>query len=174
MSRGGWPLSGNDARGYPQSMHWIKYTNIRKPGNGGEMSEWLVLRDGNKSEQPSTMTVSEMADRLGIDPSTAYRYLRVGELPGVRVGSTWLIDRERVERFLAGQEDASGRPLVEQPLTIEPQQIAPEMPDAGLGWLRGALAALTLLVDCLDDSILRDIHEGPEMERTDDRARSGR
>ena len=86
--------------------------------------------------QHQTMTVPELAERIGVDVSTAYRYLRAGALPGVQAGSSWLIDRERVERFLAGTEDAAGRPLVESrqspetpPLTLLPMPLTrPLMP----------------------------------------------
>ena len=65
------------------------------------------------------MTVPELAQRCGIDPSTAFRYLRAGKLPGVQVGSRWLIDRARVERFLAGLEDAAGQPLIHDAPTTD-------------------------------------------------------
>ena len=61
---------------------------------------------------PSTMKVAELAERCGIDESTAFRYLRAGKLPGVQVGARWVIDRDRVDRFLAGREDAGGTPPV--------------------------------------------------------------
>lgn len=116
-------------------------------------------------EPAKVMTVPELAERLGIDPSTAFRYLRCGKLPGVQVGSRWLIDRERVERFMAGHEDAAGRPLMrespptdaplakgtpgdggsEATLTLLPER-SPDSADVALSWLRGAHAALELLV----------------------------
>jgi excisionase family DNA binding protein len=103
------------------------------------------------------MTVPELAARLGIDPSTAFRYLRSGKLPGVQVGSRWLIDRARVERFLAGLEDAAGRPLIQAPsvndtplapgasLTLLPER-TPDTTETAMTWLRGARAAVDLLV----------------------------
>ena len=104
------------------------------------------------SDQSPTMTVPELAARAGIDSSTAYRYLRAGQLPGVQVGSNWLIDRERVERFLAGREDAAGRPLIHDPppsvtpaLTLLPER-TPDTSEIALLWLRGAQAAMELLV----------------------------
>lgn len=107
------------------------------------------MRDDDLSP---TMTVPELAARVGIDASTAYRYLRAGQLPGVQVGSSWLIDRERVERFLAGREDAAGRVLIHAPpadesssLTLLPER-APHRADLALGWLRGAQAALEFLL----------------------------
>ena len=116
-------------------------------------------RDGGVSDEGSTaghgadptMTVPELARRVGIDASTAYRYLRAGQLPGVHVGSNWLIDRERVERFMAGREDAAGRPLIDAPavdvpaLMLLPERM-PETPETAMNWLRGAQAAMELLV----------------------------
>lgn len=99
-----------------------------------------------------TMTVAELAARVGIDPSTAYRYLVAGQLPGVQIGQRWVIDRERVERFVAGKEDAAGRLLVEEPaamaapaLTLLPER-APDGAVQALAWLRGAHAAVGLLL----------------------------
>src|SRR5215211_4868956 len=88
----------------------------------------LAHREGGVSEDGTTtnpgtdptMTVAELARRVGIDASTAYRYLRAGQLPGVHVGSNWLIDRERVERFMAGREDAAGQPLIHAAATDTP------------------------------------------------------
>jgi excisionase family DNA binding protein len=105
------------------------------------------------NEASPTMSVPELAQRLGIDQSTAWRYLRAGKLPGVQVGSRWLIDRERVERFLAGKEDAAGQPLVLAPpeghdvpaLTLLPER-TPDTAETALSWLRGLHAALELLV----------------------------
>ena len=115
--------------------------------NGGEP------RPGD--ERP-TMTVPDLAARIGVDESTAYRYLRAGKLPGVQAGSSWLIDRERVERFMAGQEDASGRPLVAKSpatataaLTLLPKPAHVEA-DLAVRWLQGLHAALGLLVAGVD------------------------
>lgn len=104
------------------------------------------------SERLSTMTVPELAVRVGVDASTAYRYLRAGTLPGVRVGASWLIDRARVERFMAGHEDAVGRPLVSPVLTMPAATLTvlpePAQNDAAvaLRWLQGLHAVLGLLV----------------------------
>jgi excisionase family DNA binding protein len=110
--------------------------------------------------QAMTMTVPELAERIGVDVSTAYRYLKAGTLPGVQAGASWLIDRERVERFLAGIEDANGVRLVQAPvvdegprLTLLPER---EVEPAGLAlsWLRGAHAALSLLLAAADGASL--------------------
>jgi excisionase family DNA binding protein len=103
-----------------------------------------------------TMTVPELAERVGVDVSTAYRYLRAGTLPGVQAGSSWLIDRERVTRFMGGLEDAAGMPLVRAPATADAPELTLLPPrvldDTGLAmaWLRGAHAALGLLLETAD------------------------
>jgi excisionase family DNA binding protein len=107
------------------------------------------------TEIAPTMTVPELAQRLGIDPSTAYRYLRAGALPGVQAGSGWIIDRQRVERLLAGHEDAQGRALIQDPpLAQQPtqglMQTGDSAADLGTAWLRGALAALELLLTSIE------------------------
>jgi len=48
------------------------------------------------------MTPTEAARELGKDTSTVLRLCRAGELPAVRIGSRWSIDRAGVERLLGG------------------------------------------------------------------------
>jgi excisionase family DNA binding protein len=105
----------------------------------------------SESVLPPTMTVPELAERVVVDASTAYRYLRAGQLPGVQAGNSWLIDRARVERFVAGLEDAQGRPLVHAPpspdapvLTLLPER-QPATAELALSWLRGAGAVFEML-----------------------------
>lgn len=131
--------------------------------------------DGTTAEHGAdpTMTVPELARRVGIDASTAYRYLRAGRLPGVHVGSNWLIDRERVERFMAGREDAAGRPLIQESpatetslvppvsLTLVPEW-TPNSAQTALNWLRGAQAALELLTGAAAGTGHPQAHEGTE------------
>jgi excisionase family DNA binding protein len=38
-----------------------------------------------------TMTISEVAEALGVCPVTAYEAARRGELPTIRVGKRWLV-----------------------------------------------------------------------------------
>lgn len=107
------------------------------------------------------LTVPELAGRMGIDPSTAWRYLRAGKLPGVQVGSRWLIDRDRVERFLAGKEDAQGRPLFEfesSPITkVSDPLPTPAFTDQkrALEWLRGLIATLEFVADGIENASMQ-------------------
>ena len=46
------------------------------------------------------LTVREAAEALKISPSTAYRLVRAGELPAVRVGGSVRIDQTDLHRHL--------------------------------------------------------------------------
>lgn len=115
-----------------------------------------------EQECSPTMTVQELAARMGIDQSTAWRYLRDGKLPGIQVGNRWVVDRERVERFIAGKEDAAGNPLMasEAPalapvLELVPRS-APNETTQAVAWLRGLMAALELLSTTVEATTERD------------------
>lgn len=57
------------------------------------------------------MTLEEVARYLRLHPSTVYRLAREGIIPGFKLGSQWRFNRERVDRWMAGQEAAwGGRP----------------------------------------------------------------
>lgn len=117
-----------------------------------------------QQERSPTMTVPELAARMGIDQSTAWRYLRAGKLPGVQVASRWLIDRDRVERFMAGKEDASGNPLVadeQSSAAMSPVlELVPRLgksdTDEAVNWLRGLMAVLELFATKVEATAERD------------------
>jgi excisionase family DNA binding protein len=41
-----------------------------------------------------------VADQLGIDKNTVYKYLQEGSLPGLQLGRKWLISERRLADFL--------------------------------------------------------------------------
>ncbi len=47
------------------------------------------------------MTLQEVAERLGVHYMTAYRYVRLGKLPAVKQGATWVVDEADLVEFLA-------------------------------------------------------------------------
>lgn len=47
-----------------------------------------------------------LAESLGLDKTTVYRFLKDGSLPAIQLGRKWLISTERVAEFLAQQEQA--------------------------------------------------------------------
>lgn len=49
------------------------------------------------------MTIRELSEFLRVHPTTIYRLLRQGRLPGFRVGSNWRFSREAIEKWERGQ-----------------------------------------------------------------------
>ena len=50
---------------------------------------------------PALITVREIAEQLRVSPRTVYRLCRSGQLPAIKVGKEWRIDRADLDRFLA-------------------------------------------------------------------------
>lgn len=48
---------------------------------------------------PRVMTVKDLSDYLRVHPSTVYKLLRRGELPGFRIGSDWRFNAEAIDRW---------------------------------------------------------------------------
>jgi excisionase family DNA binding protein len=58
------------------------------------------------------MTVKELAAYLRVHPSTIYKLLRLGELPGFRVASEWRFNLATIDRWLLEQNaKPSGEPV---------------------------------------------------------------
>jgi excisionase family DNA binding protein len=53
-------------------------------------SDTMVMRN-------DTFTIKELSEHLRIHPTTIYRLLRVGRLPGFRVGSNWRFTRTVIQ-----------------------------------------------------------------------------
>jgi excisionase family DNA binding protein len=49
---------------------------------------------------PRVMTVKEIATYLRVHPSTIYKLLRIGELPGFRIASEWRFNSATIDRWL--------------------------------------------------------------------------
>jgi len=45
-----------------------------------------------------------VAEQLGIDKNTVYKYLQEGTLPGLQIGRKWLVSERRLAAFLEGVE----------------------------------------------------------------------
>jgi excisionase family DNA binding protein len=52
---------------------------------------------------PSTMSITEAADTLGIGRTLAYELAHTGELPTVRLGRRLVVPRRALERLLGGE-----------------------------------------------------------------------
>ncbi len=52
-----------------------------------------------KYSLPRVMTVKELSEYLRVHPSTIYKLLRRGELPGFRIGTDWRFNAEVIDRW---------------------------------------------------------------------------
>ncbi len=72
----------------------------------------MTATKGGNSREPD-LTLQEAADLLGVHYMTAYRYVRTGRLPGVRVGAHWHVRRADLDRIAepapAGRRNVSRR-----------------------------------------------------------------
>jgi excisionase family DNA binding protein len=119
---------------------------------------------------PSTVTLQEAADRLGVHYMTVYRYVRLGRLPARKSGGTWEVDvadlqtfqrgsaptgqgrkpaawAERLEARLIEGDEAGAWGVVEAALAsgLEPAEIytgvlGPALTSVGTSWHHGELS----------------------------------
>lgn len=54
------------------------------------------------------VTVAEVAKQLRVSNMTVYRLVQAGDLPAVRVGRSYRIQEEDVDRYLAAQYTRAG------------------------------------------------------------------
>ncbi|HLW70986.1 MAG TPA: helix-turn-helix domain-containing protein [Candidatus Binataceae bacterium] len=55
-------------------------------------------------------TIKELSEHLRVHPTTIYRLLRQGRLPGFRVGSNWRFNRTAIEQWEMAQV-SGGAPI---------------------------------------------------------------
>jgi excisionase family DNA binding protein len=60
------------------------------------------------SEQPTMMTVREVAGYLRMHEMTIYRMARQGEIPAYKVGNRWRFNRNRLQEWLGEREVRRG------------------------------------------------------------------
>ena len=59
-----------------------------------------MAKEGKHDQFPDRiMTVAELSEYLRVHPSTIYKLLRTGDLPGFKVGSDWRFNTERIDRW---------------------------------------------------------------------------
>jgi excisionase family DNA binding protein len=89
----------------------------KKPADAGGRLRPMAQGEPNVPEPkytlPRVMTVRELSAYLRVHPSTIYKLLRRGELPGFRIGTDWrfnaeVIDRWCLERNLKPVEEPQG------------------------------------------------------------------
>lgn len=50
-------------------------------------------------DKNQTYTIKELSNQLRVHPTTIYRLLRQGRLPGFRVGSNWRFNQATIEEW---------------------------------------------------------------------------
>jgi excisionase family DNA binding protein len=58
--------------------------------------------------RPRFVTVAEVADQLRVSNMTVYRLIQSGQLPSTRVGRSYRIREEDIDRYLAEQYTRAG------------------------------------------------------------------
>jgi excisionase family DNA binding protein len=64
------------------------------------------------SPSDQIFTIKELSEHLRVHPTTIYRLLRQGRLPGFRVGSNWRFSREAIEQW---EREQAGRAAASPP-----------------------------------------------------------
>lgn len=55
------------------------------------------------------LTVTELADYLGLAKDTIYRKARADEIPGVRIGRNWRFLQDVIDEWLRGEAGSGGK-----------------------------------------------------------------
>jgi len=63
------------------------------------------------SDDEEIFTIKELSEHLRVHPTTIYRLLREGRLPGFRVGSNWRFNRAAIEEWEKIQSMEPQRPV---------------------------------------------------------------
>ena len=60
------------------------------------------------SARPRFLTVAEVANMLRVSTMTVYRLIKGGQLPAARVGKSYRVREEDVDRYLANSYNQTG------------------------------------------------------------------
>lgn len=54
------------------------------------------------ASEEEILTITELSEHLRVHPTTIYRLLHEGQIPGFRVGSAWRFSRASIEKWERG------------------------------------------------------------------------
>lgn len=81
-------------------MQKLKKTyNLARKGRIEPALAGEIMATESKYSLPRVMTVKELSEYLRVHPSTIYKLLRRGELPGFRIGTDWRFNAEVIDRW---------------------------------------------------------------------------
>src|ERR1700752_3424070 len=76
-----------------------KASNLGSRRHSGLTLPGDSMASESKYSLPRVMTVKELSAYLRVHPSTIYKLLRRGELPGFRIGTDWRFNAEGIDRW---------------------------------------------------------------------------
>jgi excisionase family DNA binding protein len=68
----------------------------------------VVLRVPSNEARSRFVTVAEVADLLRVSNMTVYRLVQAGQLPAIRVGRSYRIREDDVDKYLASRYTEAG------------------------------------------------------------------
>lgn len=83
---------------FPHGSPWRTLVSAEKGG-------FLVQSNESRSR---FVTVAEVAGQLRVSNMTVYRLVQAGQLPAIRVGRSYRIREEDVDKYLASQYTQAG------------------------------------------------------------------
>jgi excisionase family DNA binding protein len=102
--------------------------------------------------------VDWVADQLGLDKNTVYRYLNDGRLPGLQIGKKWLIDEETMRAWLLREQQRQTERR--QAASLMQSELGAHVGENGtvtmlFGDIKGASAMLERLGDAAFHQVVR-------------------
>jgi excisionase family DNA binding protein len=82
-----------------------------------QQDEKAAMRAGRRATKRAgadTITVEDVANRLGIGRNQAYETVKKGKIPAIQFGRRWLIARATVDRILSGEIAIKGTSLSDE------------------------------------------------------------
>ncbi len=67
-----------------------------------------MIKLAQPSARPRFLTVAEVANMLRVSTMTVYRLIKGGQLPAARVGKSYRVREEDVDRYLANSYNQTG------------------------------------------------------------------
>ena len=61
----------------------------------------------------SVLKIKELAEYLRVHPSTLYKLVNAGEIPGFRIGSEWRFNREQIDKWRLANDEQLNTALLE-------------------------------------------------------------
>lgn len=56
------------------------------------------------SRNKRVMTVKEIAEYLDVHPMTIYKYVKEGKIPAFKIGTSWRIRRDSIQKWIKESE----------------------------------------------------------------------